>query len=78
MSYSYVGSGYGTECCDNKVDPISLLVTIAAIAAVSWFLRQAVIDNMIMMAKRRRREIDANSLLTGTTTLIDTSFQNFI
>ena len=37
------------------VDPISLLVTIGAITAISLFLRQAVIDNNIMARKRKKR-----------------------
>ena len=52
------GSGYGSgpaPCCDAKVDPISVLTAIGAIAAVSLFLRQAVIDNMIMARKKKRR-----------------------
>ena len=32
MSYSYVDSGYD-QCCENKVDVISLLVTLFAIGA---------------------------------------------
>ena len=49
---------YGSEsqCCDGVVDPISLFSTIGALAAASLFLRQAVIDNMIMgMTKRKKR-----------------------
>ncbi len=60
--------GEGFECCEGKVDPISLLVTIAAIAAVSWFLRQAVIDNMIMMARKRRKR---EEVLRQNTRLIE-------
>ena len=33
MSYSYVDSGYDQQCCENKVDIISLLVTLFAIGA---------------------------------------------
>lgn len=55
------GGGYGLsdelQCCDAVVDPISLLVTIGSIAAVSLFLRQAVIDFMIMMRKKRSNSI---------------------
>ncbi len=49
--------GYGPElqCCDAVVDPVSLLSAIGAIAAVSLFLRQGVIDNMIMMGRRKRK-----------------------
>ena len=52
------GSGYGghhpEQCCDHVVDPVSLLATLGAIAALSLFLRQAVIDFMIMMGRRKR------------------------
>lgn len=47
----------GSSCCDPKVDLMSLLVTIGAIAAISVFLRQAVIDNNVMGRKRRKRGI---------------------
>ncbi len=50
----YNDYGYG-ECCDAVVDPLSLLAALGAIAAVSLFLRQAVIDNMIMAGRRRRQ-----------------------
>lgn len=51
------GYGFGPDlqCCDEVVDPISLLTTIGAIAAASVFLRQAVIDNMVMGMTRRKR-----------------------
>ena len=57
MSGSFAG-GYGgsqTQCCDAVVDPISLLVTIGAIAGLAQFLRQAVIDAMVMMGGRKKR-----------------------
>ena len=54
---------FGSTCCDKVVDPISLIVTLAAITAVSLFLRQAVIDNNIMMAKKRRKRDDFIILL---------------
>ena len=54
-------SGFGLSslggqsgCCDPKVDPISILVTIGAIAAASAFLRQAVIDNNVMGGRKKR------------------------
>ena len=58
---SSVGSssfGYGPEsqCCDAVVDPISLLTAIGAIAAVSLFLRQAVIDFKVKGARSFRKE----------------------
>ena len=58
-SGSYGNSGnYGLgpelQCCDPVVDMVSLLSAIGAIAAVSLFLRQGVIDNMIMMARKKR------------------------
>ena len=51
------GDSNGSSCCDPKVDLVSLLVTIGAIAAISVFLRQAVIDNNIMGRRRRKRDI---------------------
>ena len=55
--YSQQSYGYGPEiqCCDAVVDPISLLTTIGAITAISLFLRQAVIDNNVMGAGRKKR-----------------------
>ncbi len=38
------------------MDPLSLLAAIGAIAAVSLFLRQAVIDNMITGGKKRSND----------------------
>ena len=53
------GNSFGlqgsSQCCDPKVDPISVLVAIGAIAAASVFLRQAVIDNNVMGPGRKRR-----------------------
>ena len=46
--------GYGSQCCDPVVDPITLVATIGAIAALSLFLRQAVIDFMITGGKKKR------------------------
>ncbi len=59
--------GYGPElqCCDGVVDPISIISAIGAIGAVSLFLRQGVIDNMIMMARRRRSLVYKQTLLEG-------------
>ena len=45
------------QCCNPVVDPISLLTTIGAIGAVSAFLRQAVIDNMVAPPRRRKRSL---------------------
>ena len=50
-------SGYGEQCCEQVVDPISLLTVIGAIAGLTWFMRQAVIDNMIMAGRKRKRSI---------------------
>ena len=41
------GKGPELQCCDPVVDPISLLTTLAGIAGLALFLRQAVIDNNI-------------------------------
>ena len=57
MSF-HSGYGYDVQCCESKVDPISLLITIAAIAVVSAFLRQAVIDNNIVGVGRKKRNLD--------------------
>ena len=54
MSGSFSGYGSQTQCCDGVVDPISLLVTIGAIAGLAQFLRQAVIDAMVMMGAGRQ------------------------
>ena len=37
----------GLQCCDPVVDPISLLAALGAIAGLSLFLRQAVINNNV-------------------------------
>ena len=55
----------GVGCCDRKVDVITLVVAIGSIVAAAIFLRQAVIDNMIKMARRRKRGFYADFLLTG-------------
>ena len=53
-SLAYGGFG---ECCEKKVDIITLGVVLVAIAGIAVFLRQAVIDNNVMGAgKRRKRE----------------------
>ena len=52
--YAY-GSGYAGSCCEPKVDAITLLTVIGAIAGLSLFLRQAVIDNMIAAGKKKKK-----------------------
>ena len=66
LSSSYYQAGF-TDCCERKVDILTLGVVLVAIAALSVFLRQAVIDNNIMAAgKRRKREASLiNDLITG-------------
>ena len=68
------GGGYGSQlqCCDAVVDPLSLLTAIGAIAALSLFLRQAVIDNNIMGGRKRKKRSEipiglqiGNTLKTG-------------
>ena len=61
------GYGYGpeTQCCAPVVDPISLITAIGAIAALSLFLRQAVIDNMVTMAGRRKRSMFLDIMSEG-------------
>ena len=58
------GKGPELQCCEPVVDPISLLSTIGGIAALSLFLRQAVIDFMIKMGKRKKRSNQQDSWLT--------------
>ena len=61
---SILDSGGG--CCEPRVDVITLVTAIGTIAAASVFLRQAVIDNNIMMARRKRASHTLiNSLLIG-------------
>lgn len=59
------GHGPELQCCDAVVDPISLLTTIAGIAALALFLRQAVIDNMIMGRRKRSQDILQDTILEG-------------
>ena len=54
-AFGQSGLGGQSQCCDPKVDPVSILVTIGAIAAAAAFLRQAVIDNMVAPPRRKRR-----------------------
>ena len=53
---SMTSYGYGSQsqCCEPKVDPISLIATIGSIAALSLWMRQAVIDFMIKGARKRK------------------------
>ena len=67
------GLGYGLEsqdCCEPKVDIITLLATIGAIGAVSAFLRQAVIDYKIKGARSFKNEPFGKRFLTEHT-LVD-------
>ena len=52
-SRQYGYGDYGTTCCERKVDPLTLLTVIGAIAALTWFMRQAVIDNNIQAGRKR-------------------------
>ena len=52
--YAY-GYDYGGSCCEPKVDAITLLTVIGAIAGLSLFLRQAVIDNMIQAGRKKKK-----------------------
>ena len=72
--------GYGPEeqCCDAVVDIVSLLAAIGAIGAVSLFLRQAVIDNMIKGRKLFKRDAPMikNTLVDGIDNMIKGMFSN--
>ena len=52
-SRQYGYGDYGSTCCERKVDPLTLLTVIGAIAALTWFMRQAVIDNNIQAGRKR-------------------------
>ena len=58
------GKGPELQCCEPVVDPISLITTIGGIAALSLYLRQAVIDFMIKMGRRKKRSNQQDSWLT--------------
>ena len=53
LAGSFSGLG-GQQCCDPVVDPITLVTVIGAIAGLSLWLRQAVIDFMITGGKKKR------------------------
>ena len=55
------------ECCQGVVDPLTLLVILTAIAGVTVFLRQVVIDNL---PKKRKRSVDSQLWLGKQTILI--------
>ena len=55
LNYGYPGYPESSSCCDPTVDIMSVLVAIGTIAAVAVFLRQAVIDNNVMGAGRRKK-----------------------
>ena len=61
---SAVGQSYGQDCCEPKVDIITLLAAIGAIGAVSAFLRQAVIDYKIKGARSFKNEPFGKRFLT--------------
>ena len=53
-SLAYGGFG---ECCEKKVDLVTLGVVLVTIAGIAVFLRQAVIDNNIMAATGRKKRL---------------------
>ena len=50
-------SGYNSalHCCDGVVDPLTLLAVLGTITAVTFYLRQLIIDEV--PAKRKRRNV---------------------
>ena len=57
LAGSFSGLG-GQQCRDPVVDPITLVTVIGAIAGLSLWLRQAVIDFMITGGKRKKRSFN--------------------
>ena len=51
-------SGYGSAltCCDGVVDPLILLSVLGAITALTVWLRQQIIDKVMMDRRRRRKK----------------------
>ena len=57
-------SSYGAgDCCEAKVDIITLITALGAIAGLSLWLRQQVIDFMIMMATGRKKRSSISHLV---------------
>ena len=55
------------QCCPGIVDPLTLFAVVGSIIALTFFLRQAIIDKV--MAGRRRRDVlhsVAENLIIGT------------
>ena len=42
----YAVTAYSDECCPGVVDPLTLLVALAAVGAATFFLRQTAIDRL--------------------------------
>ena len=64
-SYS---SGYGGKCCPPVVDPYTFFALIGGIAAATFFLQMAIVNNIAPPRKKRslgEEEQNQNQLLKG-------------
>ena len=57
-SDSQVITAYDDECCQGVVDPLTLATVLAAVAGITFFLRQTAIDTL---KKKKRRSADGGS-----------------
>ena len=52
-------------CCPGTADPYTLLGVLGAIGAATFFLRNAIIQNITAGRRRRRRSIIVSAILQG-------------
>ena len=55
-------SGYNNElhCCDGVVDPLTLLAVLGSIVALTFYLRQLIIDNVV--GRKRRHVLNSDTV----------------
>ena len=55
-------SGYNKElhCCDGVVDPLTLLAVLGSIVALTFYLRQLIIDNVV--GRKRRHVLNSDTV----------------
>ena len=49
-------SGYGEQCCPPVIDPYTWLALVGGIALATYFLREAIVMNIMMNRKKRSTE----------------------